>query len=559
MDQKRDAEQTATAKGLVDEAVSRERTEEDAAMERANKSSNLVSVLVIISRVTGFFRTTVQAWALGAAGLASAYTIANQMPNYLYEIVVGGMLVTSFLPVYLSVKKKLGNEGSSEYASNLLSIVVLLMLGLTVLSFIFAGPIIWTQSAGASDGFDFDLAVWFFRWFCCSTVLYALSSLFSGVLNAERDYLWSNLAPVFNNILTIGMFLLYGYLVNYRGVPQDDAIIILAVGTPFAIFVQVACQVPALKRYGIHLTPRLDFHDPALRDTLSIGVPTLVAVFASAPTAAVTSSCALACTPSGASISYYARVWYVLPYSIFAIPISVTMFTELSTSFLKDDLSKFKEYLTDGMRKLFFTLIPCTMLLIVFAPTLIAVFTSGRFTSEDAALTAGYLRALSLALPFYALSTYLQKVCSAMMSMKLFALASVVGSVIQIVICIALTPVWGLYVVPVSSAIFYGSIDLVTIVRIRSVLGNIGMRSVVVSCIRALVFGALGSLVGWLILEGLTLALGPCSGMVRGVLYAAVAGVPALVATYGTASALGVSEAPFFDAIFSKILRRIRK
>ena len=533
---------------------------EDSVMHKADSSSNLISVIVIVSRVTGFLRTSMQAWALGAAGLASAYTVANQMPNFLYELVIGGMLITSFLPVYLSVKKRLGKEGASAYASNLLSIVIVLMALLAAVSFVFAAPIIWTQSAGADAGFDFGLSVWLFRWFCVSIVLYALSSVFSGVLNAEREYLWSNLAPVFNNVIIILMFVLYGYLVQKVGVPWRQAAIVLAVGTPLGIVVQVVTQVPALRRHGVRIRARINLHDPALRDTLSIGLPTLLAVLATAPTTAVMSSSALSVTPAGASVAYYARVWYVLPYSIFAIPITVTMFTELSASYLSKDLSRYRSYLADGFRKITFTLIPCTMLLVVFAPALAAVFTSGQFGADAADMTARYLQALSLALPFYGLSAYVQKVCSSMMRMKFFALASCVGSAAQIVICLWLTPVFGLYVVPLSSTFFYGAIDLVTVLRIRSQLGGgIGLRSVGVCALRALGLGAAGSVVGWLILEGLTLALGPCVGVVRGLLYAAVGGLPALAVTFGTASALGISDAPFFDAIFSRALRRVRR
>ena len=373
---------------------------EDETLKQADSSSILVSALVIVSRITGFFRTTMQAWALGATGVASAYTVANQMPNFLYELVVGGMLITSFLPVYINVKTKLGKKGAAVYASNLLTIVLVLMALLALISVALAAPIIWTQSAGASAGFDFDLSVWFFRWFAVSIVLYALSSIFSGVLNAERDYLWSNFAPVLNNLITIAMFVAYGYLVQ-DGADARGAAIVLAVGTPLAVAVQVFCQVPALRRHGLRLSLRVNLHDPALKDTLSIGLPTLVATLAAAPTTAIMSSCALSVTPAGASIAYYSRVWYVLPYSIFAIPITVTMFTELSSSFLAGRTDRFRDYVVEGTKKILFTLVPCAMLLIVFAEPLIAVFASGQFTDEDALLTAHYLQALSLALPLY--------------------------------------------------------------------------------------------------------------------------------------------------------------
>ena len=520
--------------------------------ERASKSSNMVSIIVIVSRITGFFRTATQAWALGAAGLASAYTVANNLPNLLYELVAGGMLITSFLPVYLSVRRKLGQKGAAAYASNLLSIVTVLMAGLTVLSLIFAAPIIWTQCAGAAEGFDFNLSVWFFRWFACEIMLYALSSIISGVLNAEREYMWSNIAPIFNNLIIIGSFMGYSYLMG-KGLTAQ-ALVVLAIGNPLGVAIQAICQLPSLHRQGVHLTPRIDLHDPALRETLVIGIPTLIATLASFPTTAVMSSCALQVTPAGSSIAYYSRIWWTLPYSIFAIPISLTFFTELSSSYGAGDYASFKDYLNDGTKKVVFTLVPLAMFLMVFSTPLIAVFASGAFDAEALRLTSGYLSALALSLPLFALSTYLQKVCSSMMRMYFFAAATVVGSVIQVVLCIVLTPIWGLYVVPISSAFYYGAIDVIILLNVRKALGPIGLGSCVRSFAWAVVLGLAGSVVGWLLLAATTALMGPCVGMVRGVLYAAIGGIPALVVTFGTASLLGVSDAPFFDRIFSRVL-----
>lgn len=528
-------------------------SEEDLKVEQqAEKSSNIVSVLVMVSRVTGFFRTSAQAWAIGALGLASAYTVANNLPNLLYELVMGGMLITSFLPVYMSVKSKSGRGAADDYASNLTSIVVVLMGVLTVLSLAFAAPIVWTQSAGASKGFDSDLAVWFFRWFAVEVMLYALSSILSGILNAERDYFISNVAPILNNVIIIGGFVIYGVLVRTMNVPWRSALIVLAVANPLGVAVQTAVQIPALIKHGVHLRFRIDFKDPALKETLRIGLPTLLIMLISTPTTAVTSSCALSVTPAGASISYYARVWYVLPYSIFAIPISVTMFTELSSSYMRGDIDTFKAYLTNGMRKLFFTLIPMSMFLIVFSKPLIAIFASGSFSTEVADQTAGYLAALALALPFYGLTSFLQKACSSMIRMNYFTIATLVATIIQIAFCVVLTPVWGLYVVPVSSMFFYGAVDVVTLIHIRREHGSLGLRSVVASSLRGLLLGALGSVVGATILIVLEHVLGPCAGVFRGALYAALGGIPAVVVTFGTACALGISDAPFFDALFGR-------
>lgn len=533
-------------------------TEEDAAVEKkAEKSSNIVSILVIIGRITGFFRTSVQAWAIGALGLASAYTVANNLPNLLYELVMGGMLITSFLPVYMSVKSKRGKQAAADYASNLTSIVVLVMLVVLVLSLVFAAPIVWTQSAGATEGFDSELAIYFFRWFAIEVVLYALSSLISGVLNAERDYFASNVAPILNNVITIAGFLIYGFLVNDLGLPMGRAIVVLAIANPLGVAVQVLAQVPALMRHGVTLRPHINLHDPTLGETLKIGLPTLVLMLISTPTAAVTSSCALSVTPAGASIAYYARVWYVLPFSIFAIPISVTMFTELSSSYMAGKLDTFKGYLASGIRKIVFTLVPMTLYLIVFAPYLVAVFTAGSFSGEAAQQTATYLQCLALALPFYGLSSYLQKACSSMIKMNFYMVATIVATVLQIAMCVGLTPLWGLYVVPISSTFFYGSVVIVTLLYIRRELGSIGMKSIAATAVRAFMLGLLGSLVGILILVVLRRVVGPCQGVLLGALYCVVGGIPSVLVTFGLAYAQGISEAPFFDALFGRIARRL--
>lgn len=521
---------------------------------QAKKSSTIMSLLVIVSRITGFFRTSAQAWALGVTGLASTYAVADAMPNTLYELVLGGMLITSFLPVYHAVKNRSGKEGAAQYASNLLSIVLLLTGLLTVISFIFAVPIIWTQSAGASEGFDSELSVWFFRWFVIEIVLYALSSIISGVLNAERDYWHSSAAPILNNVVIITAFVVYGNLVNSGVVPQSTAVLVLAIGNPLGVASQVFIQLPALHKHGIKFTAHINFKDPALKETLSIGLPTLVATFASFPTTAVMSSCALSITPAGASIAYYARVWYMLAYSVFSVSISTIIFTELSSCRQSGDKEGYFTWFNKGMRDILYTLIPCTMLLIVFAPALITIFAAGKFDEEAVTMTVGYLRFLSLALPFYGLQSYLQKVCSSLMRMNFYAFATCIGAVAQIVVCVVFTPIFGLYVVPTSSVFFYGVIDIATLVRIRGELGHLGLRSVALSCLRACALGIIGSLVGWGIFELLVMALGPCVGIVRGALYAALAGLPALVACYGTGYVLNISDAPFFDAIFKRFL-----
>lgn len=532
---------------------------EEEVEELVLRKANGASLLVIISRITGFGRTMAQANALSGAlmSVASCYTVASNLPNMLYELVMGGMLITSFLPVYLSVRGKLGRTGAAAYASNLLSLVLIVMGVLSVACLIFAAPIVWTQSAGADAAFDFELAVWFFRFFAFEVILYGMSSVISGVLNAERDYWWSTAAPIVNNVITIASFSLYAFLVKGGVVGWREGLIILAVGNPLGVAAQVFIQLPALRRHGVRLRFRVDLHDPAIKETLTIGLPTLIIMLSSFPTNAVQSSCALQVTANGAAISYYARVWYVLPYSILVIPITTALFTELSNYRVAERMDAYRRTVASGIRKVGFTTIPCMLLLMTFAPYLVAVL--GGLDAEDAMLTATYLQVQSLALPFYGVSTYLQKVCSSLMRMKIYMVASVVAAVIQVAFCIVLTPIYGLYVVPLSSTFLFIAVDVISLVSIRREIGAFGLRSIVAPSLRAFGFGILGSAVGWVVLHALTFVLGEPSGTLMGILFVAGAGIPAIVASFGVAYMMGVSESPFFDGIFRRISRLLKR
>lgn len=520
-----------------------------------SRSAATMSVLVIISRITGFLRTWAQAYGMGTTVVASAFTVANNLPNQLYELVMGGMLVTAFLPVYVSAKKRSGKTGAIEYASNLLSLVTICMVALSVISFIFAGQIVWTQSFNASADFDFDLSVYFLRFFAIEVVLYALSSVVSSVLNAERDYFWSTAAPIVNNVVTTASF--FGYAVFAPANPQL-AILCLAIGNPLGVLMQVLCQLPSLKRCGVRLSLRVDIHDPRIRETISLGIPTLIVTLVSFATTSVQSSCSLSVNPNGAAITYYARMWYILPYSVFAIPITTAMFTELSVNVANHDTSSFVRGVRRGCGRILFLLVPFALYLIVFSPCLARLLGGSRMDSDSLTQLSEYLAWLSISLPAYGVCTYLQKACSALRRMVLFTVAEIVAGAVQIAFCLIFTPVWGFNVVGFSSTLFFISIDAVIFAFLRRELGPIGMKGLLTSLFWSLLLGGLGAGAGFAILWVLQTFVASLAGagLVRALLYTVAGGLPALLITFGAACVLRLDEASFIDGLLGRFLPR---
>ncbi len=74
-------------------------------------SAAYVAVGTGASRVTGLLRFVALAWALGQTTLADSYNLANTTPNMLYDVVLGGILSATFIPVFVD---RLSNKTERE-------------------------------------------------------------------------------------------------------------------------------------------------------------------------------------------------------------------------------------------------------------------------------------------------------------------------------------------------------------------------------------------------------------------------------------------------------------
>lgn len=534
----------------------------DARAEAVGASAALISICVIASRITGFARTWAMAFALGSTFVSSSYQVANNLPNMLYELVMGGMLITAFLPVYLSVKKKLGQERGNEYASNLLTIVVALLAVVSVLCIVFAGQVIYTQSF-YSDQDEMALATFFFQFFAVQVVFYGASSIISGLLNANREYFWSSFAPVFNNVIVIASFILYAALATHD---RNLAYFAIAIGNPLGVFVQMAFQIPALKKVGIRLRPRIDLRDPALVDTLRLGAPAVFVTVCSFATVSAQNAASYVFADNGPSVIAYARLWFTFPYSFLAVPVTTTLFTELSEMQADENIRGVVAGIIDGTRQILFLMIPMALYLMVFATPLVTLYHIGAFTEDAIGQIARYLAVMAVALPFYGVNAYLNKIFSSIRRMGVFSVINFIAVAAQVVVTLGAAAAYQagyavtLEAIAASTIVSYVIGDALAFIYLRRHYGPMGLGAVVKSFFLALALGGAGAVAGYGVLVALSLGFGPLSGSVaQAFAYIAVGGIAALAVTFGPAVHWNWPEASFVAGAVRKVTRKLRR
>ena len=508
------------------------------------RSAGLMTVLTIVSRVTGFIRTWAMAAAIGMSLLSSSYQVANNLPNMLYELVMGGMLVTAFLPVYMGVRREQGREASNEYVGNLLGILLLLLGGISVLGTVFAPGFIWTQSFLSGDGGSMDTAAFMFRFFAIQILFYGLGSVFSGVLNAHRDYFWSTFAPVLNNVIVIASFMGFDPVSAQFG--EHAGVILISLGTTLGVFVQMACQIPALGKHGVHPHIHIDFKDPALRQTITLGIPTLLATVCMFVSTSITNAAALVVQPeTGPSVIAYARLWYTLPYALIAASLSTALYTELSHDAQEKDYDSVRTGISRGVAQMLFFLIPFAMYLIVFARPLNMIYCAGKFDESGVALVSEFLIYLALSLPLYGVVVLMQKSFSALLDMKpysrycLYSAIGQAGSVLLFGVVLG----YGMPAIALSYVVDYVVLVGCSLWWLRRRLHGLQVKSILHGGFFGLLFGGLGAAAGagvmWA-LEHFVGALGSSILITLG--YVCVAGVVSLAVTFGLAFVFKMPE-----------------
>lgn len=526
-------------------------------------SAAIISICTIISRITGFIRTWSMAFALGATFLSSSYQVANNLPNMLYELVMGGMLTTAFLPVYVSLRKK-SIKASEDYASNLLTLVVLMLGVLALICMLFPAQIIYTQSF-YSDQSTMGTATLLFQFFAIQVVFYGASSILSGILNSNRDYIWGAIAPVFNNLIVIAAFIAYAIIAPAN---PTLALYVIAIGSPLGVFVQMAVQIPGLKRCGIHLRPHLDLRDAALRETASIGLPALFITICGFVTVSVANAASYSFADNGPSVIAYARLWFTFPYSFLAIPIATTLFTELSSMVAENDMKGVAKGIASGSSQIFFLMIPFAMYLIAFSHPLVTLYHIGAFSEDAISQIATYLAVMACALPFYGVNTFLQMTFSSIRRMVAFSLITFAGSAAQVALMMAATSAkaagfaTSIEWIAAATIAAYLIGDVISFAYLRRRFASHGLRlsPILKAMAHGIVLGAIGAISGWLIYQVLCLAIAPVSGnALLALAYTVIAGCVAMGITFAPAIAKGYPEAAFVANIWHKVSRLVKR
>lgn len=516
------------------------------------KSTAGMTVATLASRITGLIRTWAMAFALGNTVLTSAYQVANNLPNVIYDLVAGGLLAAAFLPVLLLELERNGERGFNRFGSNILNICLVVLGILSLLATIFAEPLVFTQTFTVSQGSEISsTATYLFRIFAVQLLFYGLGGVITGILNSRRSYFLTSIAPALNNVCVIAGF--FAYILIAQTNPTL-ALNVLAVATTLGVAVQFVIQIPALARVGFSWQPVLDFRDPALVDTLKIAIPTLIFIIGNLVAFSCRNAFSLLGGNEGPATLNYAWMWFQLPYGVVAVSLSRAMFTEMSEVSAKQDWETLRRYVNRGLRGTLFLIIPLAGLMFALGTPIIQLFRAGAFTSDAVDTVAHVLRLWVISLPLYSVYMYLYNTFASIRRFLPFALMNCVLVVVQVGLYALLCQpdIQGVSGVPIADFAYYAIGAIGAIILLQRFVGTIDVSSILWVSIRVLV----ATLIGMAAAYGIVVVLPLDSGIGAALLEIILGGVAGLVIIIVISRVLKIDEAHILDSVVSRFKRR---
>ena len=361
------------------------------------RAAGSMSVMTTLSRIAGYFRDNLQATILGAANSSDAFVIAYRIPNMLRRLVGEGALTSAFVPTFARYLKAGDRDALWRFAASVLYAAAALLAVITALGVALSPWLVRLLAWGFSVAPEkMALTVSLNRLMFPYIFFISLAALVGGILNAFDVFALPAFTPVLLNLSIITA----AWLLRER---FTDPAYGFAIGVIVGGFLQIAVQIPALRRQGMSLRPPAGFDMAGLKEIGRLILPRVFGVGIIQVNLVIDSQFATSLQSGSVSFLYYANRVTELTLGIFAISLSTVILPDLSRATADQDRERVRSVLSTAVRLLMFISIPATLGLIVLrVPIIQVLFERGRFTHADTLLTAGALGYYAIGLLPYA-------------------------------------------------------------------------------------------------------------------------------------------------------------
>lgn len=444
----------------------------------------IVTFAFLLSRILGYVRYVVIANAVPVGPELDAFFAAFRIPDFLFQLVAAGALSSALIPVVAALFATDEEARAWRVVSTVTTLMLSALLVLAAIVLVAAPQLVPPITPGFDDA-TLARTVELTRIMVLSPLFLAAGAVATSVLNARGRFAAAAAAPLVYNLAIIAGAIV---LVPMFGVAG------LAMGVVAGAIGHVLVQLPALRRIGARIRPRIGLADPQARQALLLMVPRAIGLGGTQVVFLVMTSLASSLEPGSISVFNFAFVVLQIPIGVIGVPLGVVLLPSLSREVATGGVEAFRRLLVRGLGMLAWVMIAIAALGIVVSEDVTRLlFDYGSIGEGVLERTATTLAVFLLGLTAHSLIAVLARAFYAHQDTATPVAAALVAVAANIVIGIVLVGPLGL--TGLAAAIAASAwLELTTlVVLLRRRLPGIGLGEVGVVMARSAVVSAAGA------------------------------------------------------------------
>jgi putative peptidoglycan lipid II flippase len=376
--------------------------------ESVVRSAGVVSVAVLMSRITGLLRESVMARLFGAGLIYDAFMLGFRIPNLTRDLFAEGALSSAFVPTFTDYLANRGKEEAARLANLVATALILVVSVVCALGVIFAPQLVHLLAPGYAEvPGKFELAVSMTRTMFPFLLLVALAAQAMGVLNACNKFGVPALASTFFNIGSVAFGVVLGiWLGPALHLSRIEG---MAIGVVLGGALQLIWQLPSLHRLGFRFRVAFNWKHPGLVRIFILMVPAILGNAAVQINVMVNTNFASTISDPvrglDGPVSWlsYAFRFMQLPLGLFGVAMASATLPSISRSAAAGNMDEFRRTLSKSLGMVFLLTLPSSVGLAVLGKSIIGgIYQGGRFQLYDTQQTALALSCYAIGLAGYA-------------------------------------------------------------------------------------------------------------------------------------------------------------
>lgn len=361
-------------------------------------TAGFMAFATFISKVLGLVRDSLTGAYYGMGMETDAFMAASKLPTTLFDMVIGGVISASFIPIFSAVAAKDGKDEAKRFANKFITMIILITFIISLVGIIFADGLVEFMAPNFMDEAH-NLTVKLTSIMFPMIIFTGVAFSFVGILQSYGEYNVPAVISLVSNVAIILYFLIFGKKFGVMG---------LAVTMVVSWSLQVIVQIPSLVKMKFLYRPDFRLRDKNIKSAILLALPMLISTWVQPLYTLVNARFASHMAGAYSSLEYANRL-YLIVTGVFSFVVTNLIFPKLANANADNNKEEATALISMSLKAVITVIAPLMAGVIILAKPITAIIYGHGSLADSSGIVASTLASYAVGMLFLAINEVFSK------------------------------------------------------------------------------------------------------------------------------------------------------